>query len=189
MTLMTTPKKTNQVDEPIVSSLSGRQRCSIYDYNRQVQSRKLCKAHGGGVSCRSLNCGKLAQRRGLCVAHGGGRYCEFGGCVKFAQFNRFCVKHGGGRRCNVRECQKFAQIRGFCKAHAKDVMGNSVVPVVSRCIPSFASQYGAFQPVSSLKDRTEAQKKRTTRQPEPASRMDTSSRLSLVSQDPALQDQ
>ncbi|EGZ14530.1 hypothetical protein PHYSODRAFT_301518 [Phytophthora sojae] len=42
-------------------------RCSFPDCKKQVQTRKLCKAHGGGVRCRGPDCTKLAQSRGLAL--------------------------------------------------------------------------------------------------------------------------
>ncbi|KAG3089050.1 hypothetical protein PC122_g8050 [Phytophthora cactorum] len=103
------------------SSTSRRKvaRCIVPECNKQVQTRKLCKAHGGGVRCQGPKCRKLAQSRGLCVAHGGGRRCGFEDCNKLAQYKGLCLSHGGGRRCGVTGCQKFVQIRGCCKAHAK----------------------------------------------------------------------
>ncbi|KAF4142747.1 hypothetical protein GN958_ATG08059 [Phytophthora infestans] len=96
-------------------------RCSVPDCSKQVQTRKLCKAHGGGVRCRGPNCPKLAQSGGLCVAHGGGRRCGFEDCNKLAQYKGLCLSHGGGRRCRVIGCQKYVQIRGCCKAHEKSL--------------------------------------------------------------------
>jgi hypothetical protein len=91
-------------------------RCSVPDCTKQVQTRRLCKAHGGGIRCRAPDCTKLAQSRGLCVGHGGGRRCRVDGCPKLSQYKGLCLSHGGGRRCVVPGCQKFAQIRGYCKA-------------------------------------------------------------------------
>ncbi|ETP22979.1 hypothetical protein F441_03815 [Phytophthora nicotianae CJ01A1] len=119
------------------SPTSGRKvaRCSAPGCKKQVQTRKLCKAHGGGVRCQGLNCAKLAQSRGLCVAHGGGRRCGFEGCNKLAQYKGLCLSHGGGRRCRVIGCHKFVQIRGCCKAHARRLIeeatrGSSAATVV-----------------------------------------------------------
>jgi len=94
-------------------------RCSVPECTKQVQTRRLCKAHGGGVRCRGPNCAKLAQSRGMCVAHGGGRRCGFDGCGKLAQSKGMCLSHGGGRRCGVPTCNKFDQLHGYCKSHAK----------------------------------------------------------------------
>ncbi|KAG7378993.1 hypothetical protein PHYPSEUDO_009239 [Phytophthora pseudosyringae] len=94
-------------------------RCSAPNCTKQVQTRRLCKAHGGGVRCRGPGCTKLAQSRGLCVAHGGGRRCASVGCAKLAQYKGVCLSHGGGRRCFVSGCHKFVQLRGGCKAHLK----------------------------------------------------------------------
>ncbi|ETL99590.1 hypothetical protein L917_03577, partial [Phytophthora nicotianae] len=96
-------------------------RCSYPDCKKQVQTRRLCKAHGGGIRCRGSGCTKLAQSRGLCVAHGGGRRCAFDGCDKLAQYKGLCLSHGGGRRCCVEGCEKFVQLRGCCKAHLKQL--------------------------------------------------------------------
>ncbi|KAL7688031.1 hypothetical protein Plhal304r1_c020g0071551 [Plasmopara halstedii] len=100
---------------------ANRARCSIPECGKFAQTRKLCKAHGGGSRCHHPNCRKLAQSRGLCIAHGGGRRCAFDNCSKLAQSKGYCISHGGGRRCHVIDCDKFAQIRGYCKSHSKFV--------------------------------------------------------------------
>ncbi|KAJ8566311.1 hypothetical protein ON010_g6812 [Phytophthora cinnamomi] len=103
-------------------------KCSVPDCPKQSQTRRLCKAHGGGVHCRVPQCPKLAQSQGLCVAHGGGRRCQVTGCGKLAQYKRLCLAHGGGRRCSVADCLKHAQVRGCCKAHAKLLVAAKTSP-------------------------------------------------------------
>ncbi|ETP50952.1 hypothetical protein F442_03825, partial [Phytophthora nicotianae P10297] len=136
------PPTTSVEQSAMPSPTSGRKvaRCSAPGCKKQVQTRKLCKAHGGGVRCQGLNCAKLAQSRGLCVAHGGGRRCGFEGCNKLAQYKGLCLSHGGGRRCRVIGCHKFVQIRGCCKAHARRLIeeatrGSSAATVVYRYLP------------------------------------------------------
>ncbi|KAG2881274.1 hypothetical protein PC115_g22272 [Phytophthora cactorum] len=79
--------QTSTIQLPMPSSTRRRKasRCSFPNCKKQLQTRRLCKAHGGGVRCRGSGCTKLAQSRGLCVAHGGGRRCTFDGCSKLAQ--------------------------------------------------------------------------------------------------------
>lgn len=103
---------------------ASRARCRIPDCKKFAQTRKLCKAHGGGSLCHHPGCQKLAQSRGLCIAHGGGRRCAYDGCTKLAQSKGYCISHGGGRRCHVIDCDKFAQVRGHCKLHSK-LIGSS----------------------------------------------------------------
>ncbi|OWZ21414.1 hypothetical protein PHMEG_0004043 [Phytophthora megakarya] len=100
-------------------------RCSVSGCNKQAQTRRLCKAHGGGVRCRVVGCEKLVQTRGLCVAHGGGCRCLQEGCSKLGQYTGFCLTHGGGRRCSVPNCQKFVQLRGYCKRHGRIFLSES----------------------------------------------------------------
>jgi hypothetical protein len=81
----------------------------------RVQSRGLCKGHGGGKRCKfSQGCDKTAQgATDFCKAHGGGKRCAHAhGCTKSAEgTTRFCVAHGGGRRCQHMGCDKSAQGR------------------------------------------------------------------------------
>ncbi|KAG2776021.1 hypothetical protein JG687_00010727 [Phytophthora cactorum] len=105
-----------------MAPLTSARPCSAIGCNKRAQTRRLCKAHGGGVRCRISDCKKLAQTRGMCVAHGGGRRCSYEGCMKLGQYTGFCLSHGGGRRCNVLNCQKLVQLRGYCKRHGKQFL-------------------------------------------------------------------
>ncbi|OWZ09369.1 hypothetical protein PHMEG_00017943 [Phytophthora megakarya] len=131
----------------MISSRIGRKasRCSAFNCNKQLETLKFCKVHGG-ARCRAFDCVKFAQSGGLCVAHRGGRRCGFDGCSKLAQYKRLCLAHGGGRRFGVSECQKFAKVRGLCKAHAKNSATNSRRPKVAWEVPA-GSQFDVHRAV------------------------------------------
>lgn len=100
--------------------IANRARCQFAKKcDKFVQTRGLCKAHGGNSRCRDPQCNKPAQSRGLCIVHGGGRRCQFNRCKKLAQSKGYCITHGGGRRCIMANCDKFSQVKGRCKFHSK----------------------------------------------------------------------
>ncbi|KAG7379665.1 hypothetical protein PHYPSEUDO_008300 [Phytophthora pseudosyringae] len=111
---------------------TGIRRCRFTGCTKRAQTRRLCKAHGGGVRCRVPSCNKLVQTRGLCVKHGGGRRCSYKGCAKLGQYTGFCLSHGGGRRCSVLNCHKFVQMRGYCKRHGREFVPPSRDPSATR---------------------------------------------------------
>ncbi|KAF1785384.1 hypothetical protein GQ600_26571 [Phytophthora cactorum] len=50
-----------------MAPLTSARPCSAIGCNKRAQTRRLCKAHGGGVRCRISDCKKLAQTEG-CVS-------------------------------------------------------------------------------------------------------------------------
>jgi hypothetical protein len=67
--------------------------CTVSGCDRAVQSRGVCKRHGGGVRCQESGCTKGAVSQGKCRSHGGGERCAVDGCTKWAQKKHWCVRH------------------------------------------------------------------------------------------------
>lgn len=92
-------------------------RCSFPDCKKQVQTRKLCKAHGGGVRCRGPDCTKLAQSRGLALRTVADAAVRSVAVPSWRSPG--VVPHSRWRSTLPRASQKFVQLKGRCKAHAK----------------------------------------------------------------------
>ena len=106
------------LDVPVAaSSTSTKPRCQVRDCTNIVQSKKLCKRHGGGTRCRMPGCKRWSQGRGLCRSHGGGSICTVEGCHKGQQKRGLCASHGGVDKCSVLGCKYVSRASQLCRKH------------------------------------------------------------------------
>ena len=91
--------------------------CKIAGCQKIVRSKRLCKAHGGGLRCQSPGCVNSDQGGGYCIGHGGGKRCTSEGCPNGAQSFGLCKAHGGGSSCAAVGCNRPRNGTPFCRQH------------------------------------------------------------------------
>jgi len=95
-------------------------KCSHEGCSKGIESRKLCKAHGGGKRCQYQGCDRPAQGGfNFCSNHGGKLKCSEDDCFQGRRDGTlYCIRHGGGTRCSIPKCLNGqADGSGLCRKH------------------------------------------------------------------------
>lgn len=93
--------------------------CYIHGCFNKIQSKHLCKKHGGGTKCIISYCTNIAQYNKLCRQHGGIKLCEIDDCNKQVNIRNRCFSHRIIKKCSYFGCDinNDASCRKFCKIH------------------------------------------------------------------------